>query len=204
MRKGTTIKGLGKTAAILTAFLFVLALAAHSETVQSNDSQRVLKLAAADAFETIPFTVTIQSSAEKASAPIRSLNLRADQIRFSPLNRANRLAKTSGFGDTLFTTSLIASSLLQAADYFTTIKALQHEGLREANPLMKPFVDKPYAFAALKAGIVTLNYVLMKNLYKRDKTMAWVISTVTNLAFSYVVAHNLHMIDRAQAQHPVF
>lgn len=204
MRKGKTIQGWRKPVLILAAFLFLVALAASAETKQGNDQQAVLQLAPADTFETRPFTITIQNSAENASAQIRPLNLRPNQIQLYPQSRTNGPAKTSSFGNTLFTTSLIASSLLQAADFFTTMKALQYESLREANPLMKPFVDKPYAFAAVKVGMVTLNYVLMKNLYKKDKTMAWVISAVTNFAFSYVVAHNLQMIDRAQAQHPVF
>ena len=105
--------------------------------------------------------------------------------------------RSSSFENTLFTSTLITSAALNAADYFTTIKALKMEGLKEANPFMKNIVKKPAVFAAVKIGITALNYVMLKKLHKKNKTLAWAVSLISNFALSYVVANNLHMINQA-------
>lgn len=102
-------------------------------------------------------------------------------------------------GDSLFTSSLVAFAALNIADYVTTVKALKCDGLQEGNPIMKPFVKNAYLFAAVKVGISALNYKLMKSLYQKDKRIAWVVSTAINFAFSYVVANNLRMIQKARS-----
>lgn len=99
---------------------------------------------------------------------------------------------------TLYNTSLITLAALNVADYFSTREALKHQGLSEANPLMKPFVKNDLTFAAVKLGITLTNHLFMKNLYKRNKTLAWVLSIASNLAMSYVVSHNLKMINSIQ------
>ena len=70
---------------------------------------------------------------------------------------------------------------LNVADYITTRQALKYPGLSEGNPLMKPFVKNAAVFAAVKAGTTVLSVWGMKSLFKRDRTTAWVLTTVSNL-----------------------
>jgi hypothetical protein len=108
--------------------------------------------------------------------------------------------KTRKIESTLFTSSLITFTALNVADYFSTREALKYPGLEEGNPLMKPFVKNPYAFAAVKLSISTLSYYSMKSLFKKNKRMAWVMSLASNLALSYIVANNFRMIHKAQGR----
>ena len=98
----------------------------------------------------------------------------------------------------LFTASLLAMTALNVADYFSTRQALKNTGLVEGNPLMKPFVKNAFVFAAVKAGTTALSVWGMKSLFKRDKTTAWVMTTLSNFLLSYVVANNMRLISRAR------
>jgi hypothetical protein len=102
-------------------------------------------------------------------------------------------------GDSLFTASLVTFAATNVADYFSTVEALKYPGLREANPLMKPFVKNDLLHASVKVGLSALNIIFLKNLYKRNKTLAWVVSTAANIAMSYVVFNNINHIQRAKA-----
>jgi hypothetical protein len=120
-----------------------------------------------------------------------------------PLNAAPYLQDIFAeerFERSMFTASLWTQVGLNAADYFTTVKALKIPGLAEGNPIMKPFVKNPYVFAAVKTGLTALTHYSLKGLYKRNKTAAWIVSLASNLALSYVVANNMRMIDRARAK----
>lgn len=112
--------------------------------------------------------------------------------------KLSREFETRTLENSLFTISLVAFATLNVADYFTTIKALKYEGLKEGNPLMKPFIKKPYLFAAVKISTIALNCKLMKNLYKKNKRIAWVISTISNILLTYVVVNNCRMIQKVQ------
>jgi len=106
--------------------------------------------------------------------------------------------KRRRFESTLFEASLIANVALNAADYFSTREALKYEGLEEGNPLMKPFVKNDLTFAAVKIGMTMTNYFVMKKLFKRNKTLAWIASIVSNMALSYVVSNNMSHIYEAR------
>lgn len=114
------------------------------------------------------------------------------QRYFAALNRSDRLENA------LFTSSLIAMAGLNAADYFSTRKALSYPGTHEANPLMKPFVKNATVFAAVKIGSTALTCLALKKLYKRDRMAAWVLSTASNFLLSYVVANNMKVINQAR------
>lgn len=101
-------------------------------------------------------------------------------------------------GKTLFDANLIVMVGLNVADYVSTRQALKYPGLAEANPIMKPFVKSPAAFAAVKVGTTVLTYWSFKSLFKRNRTMAWIMSTATNCLLSYVVANNFSQIQRAR------
>jgi hypothetical protein len=89
---------------------------------------------------------------------------------------------------------LITLTALNIADYFTTVQALKHKELEEGNPVMKPIVKNIYVFTAVKLGIAALDIYFLKNLYKKNKPLAWVLSAAANFAMSYVVANNVKMI----------
>ena len=103
-------------------------------------------------------------------------------------------------GKALFEANLILMVGLNVADYFSTREALKHPGLTETNPLMKPFVKNPAVFAAVKFGTTALSYWSMKVIFKRNKTVAWIMTTASNALLSYVVANNVRLIQGAHAR----
>jgi hypothetical protein len=103
-------------------------------------------------------------------------------------------------GKALFDANLVLMVGLNIADYFSTREALKYPGLTETNPLMKPFVKSPAAFAAVKLGTTILSYWSMKAIFKRNKTVAWIMTTASNALLSYVVANNMRLIQGARAR----
>ena len=118
------------------------------------------------------------------------------EVTSSPSSPQTILAprKSSKLQNSLYTSSLITLTALNIADYFTTMQALKHNELEEANPAMKPLVKNIYVFTAVKLGIAALDIYILKNLYKKNKPLAWLISAAANFAMSYVVANNIKMI----------
>jgi len=103
-------------------------------------------------------------------------------------------------GKALFDANLVLMVGLNVADYFSTREALKYPGLTETNPLMKPFVKSPAAFAAIKLGTTALSYLSMKAIFKRNRTVAWIMTTASNALLSYVVANNMRLIQGARAR----
>lgn len=104
-------------------------------------------------------------------------------------------------GDSLFEASLISMLALNAADYFSTKQALKYDGIYEANPFMKGIVKNDWAFAAVKIGSSIGTYYAFKGLYKKNKTLAWILNLGTNFALSYVVANNMKVLNQARSLH---
>ncbi len=102
-------------------------------------------------------------------------------------------------GKALFEANLVLMVGLNVADYVSTRQALKYPGLTETNPLMRPFLKSPAAFAAVKLGTTALSYLSMKAIFKRNRTVAWVMTTATNALLSYVVANNYRLIQGARA-----
>jgi hypothetical protein len=100
----------------------------------------------------------------------------------------------------LFDANLALMVGLNVADYFSTRAALKYPGLEETNPLMRPFSRNPAAFAAIKLGTTALTYLSFKAIFKKNKTVAWVMTTATNCLLSYVVANNVRLIQAARAR----
>jgi len=103
-------------------------------------------------------------------------------------------------GKALFDANLVLMVGLNVADYISTRQALKYPGLAETNPLMKPFVKSPVAFAAAKFGTTALSYLSMRAIFKRNKTVAWVMTTASNVLLSYVVSNNYRLIQGARAR----
>jgi hypothetical protein len=108
--------------------------------------------------------------------------------------------KLSNPGDSLYKISLVSLVALNAADYFSTLEALKYPGIKEGNVMMKSVVRDPYAFAAVKIGFTALSYYSLKSLYKKNKPLAWTLSIVSNIAYSYVVSNNLRIIHRFKSK----
>jgi len=102
------------------------------------------------------------------------------------------------FEKTFFEISLITNLALNTADYLSTREALKYDGLQEGNPLMKPFVKNDMTFAAIKIGLTVTHYFTMKKLFKRNRTLGWIVSIASNLALSYVVSSNMAHIHEAR------
>lgn len=94
-----------------------------------------------------------------------------------------------------FNRSLIAMVALQAADYFISVKAVKREDIQEANPFMKPFVEKPFLFAVFKAGSAALSVKLLSKLHKRNKNLALFVSSAIDFVLAYVVFQNLSLLE---------
>jgi len=130
----------------------------------------------------------------------------SDDVLAAPAPRFQAPAALPAFrppvrsGKALFDANLVLMVGLNIADYISTREALKYPGLTETNPLMKPFVKSPAAFAAIKAGTTVLTYWSMKSIFKRNKTVAWVMTTASNVLLSYVVANNVRMIQGARAR----
>lgn len=101
-------------------------------------------------------------------------------------------------GKALFDVNLLTMVGLNVADYFSTRAALKYPGLHESNPLMTPFVKSPAAFAAIKLGTTALTYLSLKAIFKKNRTLAWVLTTASNVLLSCVVANNMQMIHQAR------
>jgi len=101
--------------------------------------------------------------------------------------------------DSIFTTTLLMTIALNIADYALTKEALRYGGVAEGNPMMKNIVKNTYVFAAVKRGVCALNFYAMKELYKKNRTLAWVLTTVTNCAMTYVVANNIRVLSDAKS-----
>ncbi len=110
-----------------------------------------------------------------------------------------RSLEGSSFGKTAFDASLIAMVGLNVADYFSTTAALKYPGLAEGNPILKPFVKSPVAFAAVKLGFTAVSYFSAKSLFKKNKVAAWVVTMAANAALGYAVSNTVKLIGMAKA-----
>lgn len=123
-------------------------------------------------------------------------------IKFEPVPYSSphleKMIKLNQIENSLYTTSLITLTALNVADYFSTLKALKYEGLKEANPLMRPFTKSTFLFTAVKLGLTAYNLHYMKNLHQKNKRLAWAVSLIANFALTYIVVNNFSMIHEAQ------
>lgn len=137
---------------------------------------------------------------EEKAFPKNKFNI--NLIKFEPASHSSeylqKMIKLNRTENSLYTTSLITLTALNVADYFSTLSALKYEGLKEANPLMKPFTKSTFLFTAVKIGLTAYNFHYMRNLHKKNKRLAWAVSLITNFAMTYIVVSNIRMIHEAQ------
>jgi hypothetical protein len=148
-----------------------------------------------------PTTVNLTPAPASASpVPKFETLASAPQLGFAIVRPYGGFNPSGAAGKTLFDLNLVAMIGLNIADYLSTREALKYPGLHEFNPLMQPFIKSPAAFAAVKFGTTALTYLSMKALFKKNRTVAWVLTTASNVLLSYVVANNMQMIHQARAR----
>jgi len=143
-------------------------------------------------FEPQPFTLTQMSTlpAAKIEDPAYAEAAQAFIPQPPPLDFIGR----GSFGDTAFKSSLALNLALNVADFFSTREALSHQGVVEGNPFMKGLVKNPLLFAGVKLGASALSIFLLDRIYKKSKTLGWIMTTITNSVLGYVVANNMRVI----------
>jgi hypothetical protein len=177
---------------VLAALVFAAGSLAAAEP--ANEVLVATALGSAAAFDILPFPdagpVELLFE-EPVPAPAPRLSIPRTIPVFRPAVKS---------GKALFDANLVLLVGLNVADYFSTREALKYPGLTETNPLMKPFVKSPAAFAAIKLGTTALSYLSMKAIFKRNKTVAWIMTTASNVLLSYVVSNNMRLIQGARAR----
>jgi len=164
----------------------------------------LFNMAAAKDIGVASFTLSIEPEMTETSFEMILVDTNTFVLRTTPIEPQisipdlNLGIQKPSLGDSLFNASLISLAAVNVADYFSTVEALKHPGLQEGNPLMKPFVKNSLVFAGVKIGLTALNTIVLKRLYKKNKTMAWVVSAVTNIGLGYIVANNLRHIQHAK------
>jgi hypothetical protein len=180
------------------SLLLGLVLAASSGFVRAADSPIEVLIATA-----LQPPTAINLTALPASAPL-DLQLEqpvfAAQTNFAIVRPIGGFKPSGDIGKAFFDLNLVAMIGLNIADYVSTREALKYPGLHESNPLMQPFIKNPAVFAAVKIGTTALTFWSMKALFKKNKTVAWVLTAASNVLMSYVVANNLQRIHQARAQ----
>ena len=92
--------------------------------------------------------------------------------------------------DKPFDVSLYGLAMLHTADLFSTHRFMTM-GYTEVNPIFKNSSIGTMAAAKILGGI--LHVYLLKWIYKKNKTVGWVVSIATNMALGYIVYHNLSL-----------
>jgi len=142
----------------------------------------------------------------EVSTPSRTIPTSSKQLTLKPVSsqalnpvspqRPNFTFEPKRQGQGGFVAAVACTVALHAADYFTTRHALQYSGLQEGNPFMKKIVNSPLLFAGVKLGVAGLQTLLLKGLFKKNKTLGWVVGTAMNVALSAVVANNFSKIRK--------
>jgi hypothetical protein len=156
--------------------------------------------AAAETEFTIVNTAILPSSSLSLSGvvPMAAPAQAAPKINIDPQRDFGGFVRGEKLESALFTSSLVALTALNVADYLSTRQALKYSGLQEGNPLMKPFVKNAALFAAVKGGTTVLSVWGMNKMFRKgDKTTAWVLTMASNFILSYIVSNNMRLIQKA-------
>lgn len=81
-------------------------------------------------------------------------------------------------------------ALLQAMDAITTVKALNQPGVRETNPIVRPFARNVPAMVVLKSASTVVTVAAVEKLWRRNRTAAVATMVGINIAYGVVVSHN--------------
>ena len=81
-------------------------------------------------------------------------------------------------------------------DMHSTYEALNRKGAREANPVLRPLVREPVAFAVAKAGGVGGMLWASERLRKKNRWLATALLTAANVGIFAVTARNYGLATR--------
>jgi hypothetical protein len=202
---GKGIKMKNKFFALLAALLLAVGLPLAANDTPGDLASEITLLVTAvaapsvlagpDFIRTAPVAAAVAASPALASpaspSPILPL---AVQRPFRDMFRGEKTERA------FLNSTLLAMTALNVADYLSTKQALKIPGSYEGNPLMRPFVKNDFAFAAIKAGTTAATYFGMKKLFKRNKTMAWVLTTAASFVSSYAVYSNMRLVRKFRAR----
>jgi hypothetical protein len=186
-----------KKAAAIAAMISLLAFAAPAADLRADIEVSLVETEISTGILTNLSILSLPVG--DASEPLAlKASLDPSSVALNPGHRyLIRSLEGSAFGKTAFDASLIAMVGLNVADYLSTTAALKYPGLAEGNPLLKPFVKSPAAFAAVKLGFTAVSYFSAKSLFKRNKVAAWFVTMAANAALGYAVSNNVKLIGMA-------
>ncbi|MCJ7582651.1 MAG: DUF5658 family protein [Candidatus Aminicenantes bacterium] len=203
MKKGQTKKTLLTiiAAAMAAAFIFTSPMTANELTSFAKPEGRamIMNMEYVPISEKILIDTAITTSVQTFPTSSKQLTLKPVSLQtISPVSPQihNFTFEPKRQSQGGFIAAIACTFVLHAADYFTTRHALQYSRLQEGNPFMKKIVSSPLLFAGVKLGVAGLQSLLLKGLFKKNKTLAWVVGTAMNVALSAVVANNLSKINK--------
>jgi hypothetical protein len=81
-------------------------------------------------------------------------------------------------------------NIAQFADLSTTMYMSGKGGFKEANPILRPYFDKPIRMALIKGGLTTLSSYLLIRLHKKHPKLVTFISTILASGIGYIAYQN--------------
>ncbi len=91
----------------------------------------------------------------------------------------------------------VTYGVLQALDVHSTLTAV-NRGANEQNAVMAPFVNRPAAFIAFKAGVSAVTLIAADRLAKHNRFASYALMIGLNSAYAVIVAHNYRVAQQAR------
>jgi uncharacterized protein DUF5658 len=87
-------------------------------------------------------------------------------------------------------------AVLHSVDMITTVRNLQLDGTREANPFLAPFAERPAALVAISSAVNALQLYTISKLHRRHPKLAvaWALILIGTEAF--VVTNNIRVVGQ--------
>ncbi len=91
-------------------------------------------------------------------------------------------------------------AVLHSVDMITTVRTLQLEGTREANPFLAPFEERPAALVAISSAVNVLQLYTISKLHRRHPKLAvaWALILIGTEAF--VVTNNIRVVGQLRGE----
>lgn len=93
--------------------------------------------------------------------------------------------------------ALGAFMTLQGIDLAETMYLSGARQVREVNPILAPFMDRPIVFGAVKMGVATATSALLLRMHKQHPRRAFVLAALGAGVYAGVVAHNARVLRAA-------
>jgi Domain of unknown function (DUF5658) len=90
-------------------------------------------------------------------------------------------------------------AVLHSVDMVTTVRNLQLDGTREANPLLAPFSERPAALVAISSAVNVLQLYTISKLHRRHPKLAVAWALILIGTEAYVVTNNVRVLGQLRA-----